>query len=412
MRNLRYCALLASALLLSGCGMLKQKAAEYYLGKARAAVSAQAPAPAQLEAAFAAADKALGYAPGSEQAVNLLEDLAAASEKAGFARGQELQAASLRKALALAPLNWHAREALVNFYAVRGDTGGLEAMAAQAQALAASPDGTVKYCAALTALAAGASELPWLESAGYLALNKSPDSFFEKMDAYAALAARVPALKAEADKLAASDPAARKAAPPALVSAAEVAAADALRYPEEVRRAAEFSAKAAADPSFRKAAELTVLGNVSLVKKEYPQARAYYQGALQNYPGLLDARRQLAEADFQEGAALAAAGGDPVDPKVAAKLLYRAYGGAGEVIAAAQKGAERLPFIKPEKFLGELYALKAADLAALRAVEGRKLRDRARLEAEFKASLDEAVKLNPEGRLARELLERYSKEGF
>ena len=409
MKTIRLSALLFSGLLLSGCGLLKQKAAEYYLGKARAAAAAPAPTPARLEAGFAAAGKAVGYAPGSEQPVSVLEDLAAASEKAGFAKGQDLQAAALRKALDLAPLNWYAAEALINFYAARGDVPGLEAMADRARGLAASGDGAVRYCAALAELAAGASELPWLESAAYLALNKTPEDFFDRTAAYAALAGRLPGLKAAADRLAASDPAARRSAPPALASSAEVAAGDALRPQEEIRRALDFAAKAAAEPAFRKAAEMTVRGNAALVRRDYSQARAYYQGAMQNYPGLLDAGRQLAETDFQEGAALAAAGGDP---KEAARLLYRAYAGSGAALKAALDGGERLPFVRRDRFLGELYSLKAADLAALRAVEGRKLRDTARLEAEFKASLDEAVRLNPEGRLARELLERYSKDGF
>lgn len=402
-------ALLLAAALLSGCGLAKQKAAEYYLGKARSAAAAQNPSPADLEAAFAAADKALGYAPGSEQAVALLEELASASGRSGFARGQELQSASLRRALELAPLNWHAREALINFYAARGDTAALEGLASQARGMAQLDEGAVKYCALLTALAARASAVPWLESEAYMAMNKAPEFFFEKAAAYSAAAAEVAALKAEAEKLSASDPTVKQAAPAALVSAAEVSAADALRAPAAVARAAAFNGRAGADAAFKKSVEMAVQGNAALVKKEYSQARAYYQGALQHNPDLLDARRQLAETDFQEGASMAAAGGDP---KASAQLLYKAYGEADAAIALTLKGAEPLPFIKPEKFLGELYALKAADLAALRAVEGRRLRNTSKLEREFKTALDEAVKLNPEGRLARELLERYSKEGF
>jgi len=409
MINIKLPALALAAALLSGCGVVKQKAAEYYLDQARKTAAAQNPAPEDIEAAFASVDKALGYAPGSGQAVALLEDLANSSAKGGFARGQELQAASLKKALELAPLNWHAREALINLYSARGDMGGLGSMAAEALALASQAGPSTRYCALLAALAAEASAVPWLESEGYLALNKSPEVFFEKTAAYSAAVAKLPALKAELEKLAAAGPDVKIGAPAALVSAAEVSAADALRSPDAVRRAAEFTARIGSDPAFRKAAEMTVRGNAHLVKKEYSQARAYYQGALNHYPGLLDARRQMAEADFQEGAALAAAGGDR---KTAAQLLYKAYGGAGAVIAAALKDGNALPFIKQEKFLGEVYALKAADLAALRAVEGARLRHTARLEAEFKAALDEAVKLNPEGRLARELLERYSREGF
>ena len=216
-------------------------------------------------------------------------------------------------------------------------------------------------------------------------------------------------MKAELEKMAASDTGVKKFAPAALVSASEVAVADALRDPGAVAAVAAFNARAGSDKAFRKAVELTVQGNAALVKKEYSQARAYYQGALNHYPALIDARRQLAETDFQEGASLAAVG---ENQKAAAQLLYKAYGGASAVINEALKTGNLIPFIKPARFLGETYSLKAADLAALRAVEGKRLKNTAKLEADFKSALDEALKLNPEGRLARELLERYTKEGF
>jgi len=406
---MKTCELLTLALtvsFLSGCGMLKQKAAEYYLGRAHKTATAAAPRSAEIEAAFASVDKAISYAPDSERAVELLEELAAAAAKSGFSGAQDLEAASLKKAISLNPANWYARLALIDFLAARGDTGGLEAQAAQAQALTAGGP-AARYCALLAALTARSSALPWLESEGYLALNKSYEVLMEKAAAYSAAAASVQALKTEVQGLAASDPSLKTAAPKALSSAAEVASVDALRDPEAARRVADFNAKAAAGEPFAKAVEMVVQGNAALVKKEYSKARAFYQGALNRYPGLADARRQLAETDFQEGASLAAAAGDP---KTAARLLYGAYSGARDVIASGAGSA--LPFVKPEKFLGEVYALKAADLAALRAVEGKRLKNPAKLETEFKAALDEALKLNPEGRLAGEMLDRYNKEGF
>ena len=347
-------ASLFSALLLSGCGMLKGKAADYYLGKARKTAEEQNPPQAAVEAAFADIEKAISYSPDSGQAVELLGRLADAASKNGCAGAQDLEAAALKKALAASPLNWSARESLINYFASRGDTGGLEAMASQAQDLGAAGSAGQRYCALLAGLAALASSLPWLESEAYLSLNKAPETLFEKAAAYEAGAAKVRDLKAESDKMAASDPGVKKYAPAALVSASEVAAADALRDPEAMAAIAAFNAKAGADKSFRKAVELAVQGNASLVKKDYSQARAFYQGALNYYPALLEARRQLAETDFQEGASLAAAG---KDPKAAAQLLYKAYGGTSAVIAEALKTGNLIPFIKPAKFLGETYSL-------------------------------------------------------
>lgn len=409
MSRARPAALALAALLLSGCGFFKEKAAEFYLGKAGKTAELRAPTEAEVKAAFADIEKALEYAPASAQAVDLLGRLSDAASKNNFPGAQELEASALKKALAGSPRNWAAREALTGFFAARGDTGGLEAMAAQADGLAASAEPGVKYCALLSGLYARASALPWLESEAYLALNKSPETLFEKAAAYAGAAAKARALKAEAEKLSAGDPSLKKAAPADLASAAEVASADALGAAGAVAAIAAFNDKAAADQAFRKAVELTVQGNAALLKKDYAQARAFYQGALNHFPALPEARRQLAEADFQEGAALAAAGGDR---KAAVQLLFKSYAGVTAAIAGASRTGNQIPFIRPQRFLGESWSLKAACLAALRAAEGARLKNAAKFEAEFKAALDEALKLNPEGRLARELLERYTKDGF
>ncbi len=413
MKNFKLFAAVAAMLLLSGCGFVKGKAAGYYLSKARATAQKAGPAPAELEEAFARVEKASGYAPDSPAAVDVLDDLAAASEKSAFAKGQELQSAILKKMIARNGAYWPARESLVSFLASRGDLSGLadEAMAAGKLASDSDKDPGNRYCALLVQLAATAASVPWLESEAFVSLNKSPEVFFEKAGGYSAAAEQVSAIKAELDRMTAADAALKKVPPPKLASAAEVACADALRDKDAIARAAAFNAKAAAEPAFRNAVTMTIQGNAALVGKDYARARAFYQGALSRYPGLLDSRRQLAETDFQEGASLAAVGGAA---KAADQLLGRAYAGANAVIAAAGQAANSIPFLKPDKFIGDTYALKAASIAAIRAVKGAKLKKAAaaRLEADFKASLDEALKFNPEGRLARELNERYTKEGF
>lgn len=409
MKFIRPLRLAAAALLLSGCGLMKQKAADYYLGRARAIAESQNPPQEELENAFSSIDKALDYDPASGAAAGLLERLADTSDRTGFARGQELQLAALKKSLAGAPLNWTARESLINYFASRGDTGGLEAMSAQAAELAASPEPEIKYCALLSGLAARAASVPWLESEAYLSLNKSPETLFEKSAAYQAGAESASALRTELAGLAARDPALKRSAPAELVSAAEVGAADALKDKASLQAVTVFNMAVKENAAFRKAVEMTVQGNAALVKKDYSKARAFYQGALNHYPGLVDARRQLAETDFQEGASLAAAG---EERRGASQLLRKAYAGASETISVAMGGGSRIPFVKADRFLGDSYALKAASISAMRAVEGKRLRNVTRLEAEFKAALDEALKLNPEGKLAGDLLARYTKEGF
>ena len=65
-----------------------------------------------------------------------------------------------------------------------------------------------------------------------------------------------------------------------------------------------------------------------------------------------------------------------------------------------------------DKFLADTYSIRAAVISAVNALEKGRLKNKAKLEKEFKDALDEAVRLNPQGRLAKDLLERYTKEGF
>jgi hypothetical protein len=163
------------------------------------------------------------------------------------------------------------------------------------------------------------------------------------------------------------------------------------------------------EPAFLKAVTLTVQGNAALIKKDYSGARAFYRSAMQNQPGFIDARKQLVEVDFQEGAGLAL-----TNPglKPGRQLLYRAYEESDEVIETALEKQNWMPLLTRDKFLADTYSIRAAVISAVSAIEKGRLKNKAKLAGEFKSALDEAVRLNPQGKLARDLLERYSKEGF
>ncbi|HBA61587.1 MAG TPA: hypothetical protein DCZ92_12385 [Elusimicrobia bacterium] len=414
MKNLVLPALICSSLLLTGCGLFKQKAAAHYLEKAAAAAQKQNLSPAEADAAFAQIDKAVSYDPGSYRTVEVLEELAAAAAAGGYAKAQDLEAAALRKILAQADTNWAAQAAMLNIMSARGDLSGLADAALAAGKLTSGknkPDPKTRYCALLTELAATALAAPRLESEAYLNVNRSPRDLFEKTAIYSSAVAQAADLKAEAEKLAAADPSLKQAAPAGLVSLAGDAASVALKDTEEIARAADFTAKAESNRAFKTAVVLTVQGNAALLAKDFEKARLFYQGALSQYPALIDARRQLAETDFQEGASLAAGG---QSKKAADVLLTRAYGGVNSVIQDSVSTPNRMPFMTHAAFLGETYALKAAAISAMKGVEGDKKKKTAlaKLELEFKTALDNALKLCPECRLARELFDYYTKEGF
>jgi len=400
---------LLAACVLSGCGRLREAAADHYLSRAEKIAAFPNPSQERLEAAYAALDKSLKYRPGTRRLLETLSALTKKAYAAGFSGGVDLEIGVLRNVLAADPRNWAAFAALVNDLAARGDLYSLNELAVRVEASDPRRDAPDSYEAYAALALCYASMAPWVESEGYLSLNKSPDALVEKT----AEAARVRRLAGEFQAaLARVDevvPARRKLASETLLSAAEVALADLDAGKAEAARVAAAAARMESEPAFLKAVKLTVQGNAALMKKDYSGARAFYQSARQNYPGFIDARKQLMEVDFQEGAALALT---DAGLKAGRQLLYRAYEESDEIIEQALEKPNFMPFMTRDKFLADTYSVRAGVISAVNAIEKGKLKNKAKLEGEFKAALEEAVRLNPQGKLARGLLERYSRDGF
>ena len=407
--TLKLAGLLVAAAALAGCGMIKEKASGYYLSKAQKTLSAQNPSQTDIENAYADIGHSLDYRPSSRRALEALDQLTERSYKNGFSRGVDLEIAILKRVLRDSPANWQAYAAAINALSVRGDLYSLDGLASRLSALASDKRNTQPYETDMALALCYAAMAPWLESQGYLSINKDPDILIEKAREYSRVRRRAEELQADLLKMDAADPALRNRAPQALLSSADVALSDLARSRQEAGRIYASVAKMDAEPAFLKAVGLTVQGNSALVKKDYSGARALYQSALENYPGFIDARKQLVEVDFQEGAGLALSG---AGVKAGNQLLYRAYDESDAVIEAALESPSWLPFMTRDKFLADTYAIRAAVISAVNAIEKGRLKNKAKLEKEFKDALDEAVRLNPQGRLAKDLLERYTKEGF
>lgn len=400
---------LTLCLTLAACGPVKRKAADYYVDKAAGMMESASVREADVEKAFGWLDKALKLDPSSERAVRTVGELSAAAARNGFARASEMEVKVLSDLVEASPEQWHAYPPLVQALALRGELEPLASLAASLAKKERSLPGPVRHRALMSLCIARAALLPWLESDGFLALNRSPDRVRERTMEYVSQAELLAEARALIDDLEKKDPSLKSGAPQALVSSFEVAMGDVFGRPEEMDRLRSIAALFASEQAYARAAELTVQGNAHLLAREYGKARAMFTSALRNWPAMLDARRQLVEVDFQEGAGMAVAG---KDMRQARKLLYRAYEDSEDLIEAALEKGPALPFVSAGRFAGDLYALKAAVISAVYAIDGRKLRNKVKLETEFKAALDEAVKLAPDSRLARELLERYSKEGF
>ncbi len=409
MKTFKLTVVLAVAAALAGCGMIKEKVSGYYLSKARETLSAPSPSQTVLEKAYADIGHSLDYLPSSRRALEALEQLTEKSYKAGFARGLDLEIAILKRTLRKSPTNWPVYAAAVNALSARGDLYSLNGLASSLSTLNSRKDNPQPYETSMALALCYAAMVPWVESEGYLSLNKDPDALIEKAHEYSRVRRRAEESQALLASMDSANPALRGKVQQALLSSADVALGDLAKSRSEAARIYASVAKMDTEPAFLKAVSLTVQGNNALVKKDYSGARSLYQSAMQNYPGFIDARKQLVEVDFQEGAGMVLTG---ESLKAGKQLLYTAYDESDAVIESALESPSWMPFMTRDKFLADTYSIRAAVISAVNAIEKGRLKNKAKLEKEFKEALNEAVRLNPQGRLAKDLLERYTKEGF
>jgi len=393
----------------SAITLFKYKAPAYYMDQVINTINNPSASIADIERAFDSLDKSRAYIEDKYLIIQRSDELAESAEKKGYIQAREIQMNLVRKIITEEPGNWPARELLIKSLAERGDLSGLAAEVAALDSLIRDKDEDWNYCVKTTQLFAIAASVPWLESEAYLNLNKSASAFIEKTAIYSQAVRQVSDIKQELVSMLGSSPSLKKIPPPSLVSAAELAAEDVLGATENISRAEKFNDRLHSDENFKKAVVAALEGNAALAKKKYPEARAKFRSSLSFMPLFPDAKKQAAETDFQEGAFLLTA---EASQNEARRLLKGAYESLSDLVGEADAYGPQFPFVDRDRFLGESWCLKAAVISAMRASYSKNNRKIKALEKEFKEALDEALKLNPNSVLAREMLDRYSKEGF
>ncbi len=399
----------------SGCSRIKSGLSKRYLSKADRILSAT-DSPGELTRAFGLIEKSLEYDPDSGAPLEFLDKTAQAKHREGFARALELETEILKKYLLSHPRKWDAYTMLIDVASFQGNVRLLRETAKTLEnigTLSPPPKGGGRagglYPANLALGFAYCELLPWIASQGHISSAQDAEVLLEKADEFLSVTEKLKSVASEITKAQFNDPGLRKTVSTRLLSFYEVALKDADKRSPEIARMRRVMAKIKSDPSMKKALESTVDGNRHLAQKDYSRARACYLSALVESPGFVDARHQLVNIDFQEGAVEATEGNMPV----AKQLLNKARSGSLEVLQHLKKHGNCMPFQTVNKVLAQAYSMRAAILSALHTLSlPSGSREPADMERDFKASLDEAIRLNPESKLARDLLERYAKYGF
>ncbi|MBU2529720.1 MAG: hypothetical protein KKD35_01670 [Elusimicrobia bacterium] len=399
-------------LLFAPCSMFKSKTSNYYLSKAEKIYKSNLSSDKDLQKAYGYIDKSLQYNPQSFKALNLLEDLTDTAYRGGYSDSLEMELNVLKKYLKENPYNWNAYLLMINTLALRGDIFVLNELSESLSSINNSLKLKNKnmqnyYHSSLTLGLCYGTIIPWLQSEGYLNINRNSQKVIEKTGEYMEFMDKLYELNKQIKKMTEGDTALKKNALSRLLNSYNISLEDVTKNKDEILRMKGIAKKIKTDEQFVKGIKMTIEGNTHFLKKDFSKARIMYAGAVENYPDFIDAKKQIAEIDFQQGALLAITG----DKKTAIQLLYKAYEETDDIIELLEKG-NHMPFVSKNKFAGETYSLKAAIVSAINALRKGNPSSKLALEREFKYYLDEAVKYNPENRLARDLLDRYAREGF
>lgn len=392
-----------------GVTLFKYKAPAYYMDQVIEVINKPAASSEEIEKAFEALDKSREYISDKELIIQRSDELAESAEKKGHLQAREMQLKFIRKIISEEPGNWNAREILIKSLAERGDLEGLAAEVASLDKLIRVSDDDWNYCIKTTQLFAVAASVPWIQSEAYLSINKSPQSFIEKTGVYVQAINQIEMIQHDMVTMLGTDPSLKKVPPASLLSAAQLAAEDVLGEKEIISRAEKFTLRMETDENFEKSVKNALEGNAALAAKKYSEARAKFRSAIALNPHFPDAKKQYAETDFQEGLFLLASDSSLGRAK---RLLKGSYDSLTELVGEADAYGPVFPFTDRDKFSGETWCLKAAVISAMRTAYSQDNKDVKALEKEFKEALDQALKMNPNSRLAKEMLDRYSKDGF
>jgi len=150
----------------------------------------------------------------------------------------------------------------------------------------------------------------------------------------------------------------------------------------------------------------TIDGNRYLSKKEYSNAVIYYKAAVSLNEEFYDAKKNLIEAEFQNKLSLSLMKRDKTD---AENLVYDKMSEIDDMIRIKDGELSSLPFYYNDKFVSQLYSLKAAMIMVL-IDENTPKNKKERLENSIKTSIENSLKYDPQNKMAKEILARLNQK--
>ncbi|GAB4032536.1 MAG: hypothetical protein Fur0012_11180 [Elusimicrobiota bacterium] len=404
MKKLTFFIIAVFALHFSGCGYYHKKMAERYLKKAEEISLKQEASQEELDSVYEYLSKALDHNPNLPKALEISEKTAQASAAGGYFRPSELNMELVNKYLKLNPHSWQVYLNLISAYSIKGDLLSLESVINKLNSSASRLSPQDKLTAKLLTAICYYNLIPWLQSEGYLSVNTNSDNLLSNLNRYSDYMGRARTLKEEIQK----ESSGLSSIDREITYAYEIAINEAFKDEKEAARTLKLYELTKQDQNYLKALKYTADGNAFLAKKEYANARVYYNAAINNYPGMINAKKQIIETDFQQAMS------EALSQKGTSQLketLYDCYQEIKDLIQDQPYSDSMIPFVTRDKFLSESYSLKAALLTAIMTLEDMRPAKKARVKAEIEDALNKSIELYPQNKMARDLFERNRKDG-
>jgi hypothetical protein len=384
------------------CQFSKEKIANYYLNKAEAISKSEEVSTDEIDKFYLYLSKALDYDKNLYRAVELSDKMAQESMKAGYFKASELNMELIKKYLRLNPYSFNIYLNLISVYSIKGDIINIEDLSNQLNSLyVKSEDKLNKIRIKMLIQTSYCNILPWLESKGYLSMNTNPDETINNLSKYVNYANKIFNLKKEIEE----EKELAEKVEKEIYYAYEIAEKEALKNMDEIKRNISLEEMLSKDQNYSKALDFFLNGNIQLAKKQYPNARIYYKSALSNFPDLINAKKQILETDFQESMSKAIT---RKDLSGIALPLYGYNQKIKEIAEEAEEKKSQIPFISDDKFLSEIYALKAAILTSILTVDNKLPQKRKlKMKEEIEDALDKSIKLYPQNKMAKDIFERF-----
>ncbi len=391
--------------LFSSCGYYHKKMAERYLKKAEEISMRQEASQEEIDSVYNYLNKVLDHIPNTHKVLEISEKTAQASALGGYTKPSELNMLIVNRYLKLNPRSWDVYLNLISAYSIKGDLLNLESMINKLSSINSNltPEDRL-YIKILTGICYY-NLLTWTQSQGYLSVNSGADSLLDNLNRYSKYLSLATGIRDEVKK----ENSMLTSLNREITYAYEMAMNEAFKDQREIDNTIKLHEFSKNEENYLKAIKYTADGNAFLARKEYANARVYYNAALSNYPEMINAKKQLIETDFQQAMSDALSKKNTDDLK---ETLYDTYQEIKYLIEDSNVSDSMMPFVTKDKFISEAYSLQAAILTAISTVENLKPAKKEAIKRQIEHSINKALELYPQNKMARDLFERNRKNGI